>query len=126
MSQAFYIDNDVHMYDPLTDTPPLARTSNMNGDLGMVEYVFSDKTGTLTKNRMTVVRVYTNNQVFKAPKDAKVISESLMDNIGLAAAINSQSKSLYVMDAKTHLPNQQGNKVRESNSIFFPSMNISC
>ena len=40
------------MYHPETDTPALARTSNLNEELGMVRYVFSDKTGTLTCNVM--------------------------------------------------------------------------
>ncbi len=40
------------MYHEPTDTPALARTSNLNEELGQVEYVFSDKTGTLTENLM--------------------------------------------------------------------------
>ena len=38
------------MYDD--GMPALARTSNMNADLGQIEYIFSDKTGTLTCNEM--------------------------------------------------------------------------
>mmetsp|Transcript_21814 Transcript_21814/g.65378 ORF Transcript_21814/g.65378 Transcript_21814/m.65378 type:complete len:1209 (-) Transcript_21814:23-3649(-) len=51
--QAAYVDRDLEMYDEESDTPALARTSNMNSDLGMVAHVFSDKTGTLTQNVMT-------------------------------------------------------------------------
>lgn len=44
------------MYDAESDTPAVARTSNMNGDLASVQYVFSDKTGTLTQNVMRFKR----------------------------------------------------------------------
>ncbi|VDO03931.1 unnamed protein product [Rodentolepis nana] len=50
--QALFINWDLDMYDAKTDTPAMARTSNLNEDLGQVKYIFSDKTGTLTKNVM--------------------------------------------------------------------------
>lgn len=50
--QAQLINSDLDMYYEKTDTPALCRTSSLVEELGQIEYVFSDKTGTLTRNEM--------------------------------------------------------------------------
>lgn len=51
-SQAFLINSDLDIYYDVTDTPATCRTSSLVEELGQIEYIFSDKTGTLTCNMM--------------------------------------------------------------------------
>jgi magnesium-transporting ATPase (P-type) len=52
VGQAYFIANDLEMYEPSIDSPCIVKSSNMCQELGMVSNIFSDKTGTLTRNEM--------------------------------------------------------------------------
>ncbi|KAK6134052.1 hypothetical protein DH2020_032197 [Rehmannia glutinosa] len=54
--QSIFINQDVLMYYEETDEPAHARTSNLNEELGQVDTILSDKTGTLTCNSMEFIK----------------------------------------------------------------------
>ncbi|KAI3727851.1 hypothetical protein L6452_16471 [Arctium lappa] len=54
--QASFINHDLHMYDEVSGVPAKARTSNLNEQLGQIDTILSDKTGTLTCNQMDFLK----------------------------------------------------------------------
>lgn len=61
---SFLIGWDMQMYDEKSDTPAKARTTTLNEELGQIEYIFSDKTGTLTQNIMTFNKCSVNGKIY--------------------------------------------------------------
>ena len=47
-----FLEWDRELYDPVTDEPAKCNSSDLNEELGQIEILFSDKTGTLTENIM--------------------------------------------------------------------------
>ncbi|CAL5399509.1 unnamed protein product [Camellia sinensis] len=56
VAQSIFINQDVDMYYEEADKPAHARTSNLNEELGQVDTILSDKTGTLTCNLMEFIK----------------------------------------------------------------------
>lgn len=62
--QAVFIFNDVEMYYGKIDQPCIPKSWNISDDVGQIEYIFSDKTGTLTQNVMEFKKATINGQPY--------------------------------------------------------------
>lgn len=62
--QSLWINWDIKMYDEKADLPAKARTTTLNEELGQIEYIFSDKTGTLTQNIMTFNKCSIDGKIY--------------------------------------------------------------
>lgn len=60
------------MYDKKSGTSAKARTTSLNEELGQIQYIFSDKTGTMTKVKSVV------NKVLSRPFDINMYTFKLL------------------------------------------------
>ncbi|TFK63348.1 phospholipid-translocating P-type ATPase [Pluteus cervinus] len=105
--QAAFIHFDPEMYYEKTDQPALAKSWTLADDLGQIEYIFSDKTGTLTQNSMVFRKCSIGGKTYhgdpldersssetKEPKtEVKNISSSAGSSNFTASASNSPQSS---------------------------------
>ncbi|XP_070615769.1 phospholipid-transporting ATPase VD [Erythrolamprus reginae] len=71
LGHIFLIKNDIDLYDEASDRKIQCGSLNIAEDLGQIEYIFSDKTGTLTENKMVFRRCSIAGQEYGHEENAK-------------------------------------------------------
>jgi phospholipid-translocating ATPase len=61
------------MRDPETGQPAVCNTSDINEELGQIEYLFTDKTGTLTQNTLQLRHISINGVRYDLQEDNSLL-----------------------------------------------------
>lgn len=85
LGQARYINKDIMMYDIDSQSFSSVRNSDLIEELGQVEMVFSDKTGTLTQNKMVFKKCQINGQRFGELNSNEVLNEYMLNDLKFQA-----------------------------------------
>ncbi|CAL1593341.1 unnamed protein product [Knipowitschia caucasica] len=95
---SFFIGWDMDLYHEESDQKAQVNTSDLNEELGQVEYVFTDKTGTLTENEMQFRECSINGTKFREV-NSKLVPEGLTDECSAASSPHMVGDELLFLKA---------------------------
>ena len=108
--QAGLIDGDIEMYHLQTNTAAQCRTSSLTEELGQIEYVFSDKTGTLTCNMMDFLK-------FTCSRYDSFQGKDVVESYG--TGITEIARSAAMRDGGKQLKDDRPPDWEPTNNFFF-------
>lgn len=119
LGQGFLINYDNDIVDPITKVPTISRTSDLIEELGQVRFIFSDKTGTLTKNEMEFKKCFINNQIYGNQENDNISSRNSEQEIG-NYNINGDKRAYKILKNRR----KESSKDRVFISDFFTLMSV--
>eukprot|EP00899_Mesostigma_viride_P002357 jgi/Mesvir1/12121/Mv00382-RA.2 len=90
---AKFIEWDIRMYCPELDAPAVAANTAISEDLGQIEYILTDKTGTLTDNEMVFKKCVIGGVAYGVDTSSALSDPALLQ----AIASGSEVVSLFTL-----------------------------
>jgi phospholipid-transporting ATPase len=120
--QGMFISWDVDMYDQEKRIPAKVQTSTLNEELGQVKYIFTDKTGTLTKNYMEFRRMSVGRYIYGDKKHFHH-REKFHDDKGDITNVNFKEEEALTEKFEYHLKNHNHENYQNIH-LFLESLSL--
>jgi magnesium-transporting ATPase (P-type) len=75
--QNILISYDFEIYDLINDKPAESRDTGLIEQLGQIDFLFSDKTGTLTLNQMQFKKCFISGKIYGAEKESNECTDAV-------------------------------------------------
>jgi magnesium-transporting ATPase (P-type) len=115
--QSPLIKYDKNIFDFNSNKPSLARTSELPDELGQVNYILSDKTGTLTKNNMVLEHISIDDKIYSIDEISKYfrLKYNLNEN-SIDKNLVKDSKSENILKNESFISSNENNNVISNKS----------
>ncbi|EPQ12769.1 Putative phospholipid-transporting ATPase VA [Myotis brandtii] len=100
--QVYFINQDVDLYDEETDSQLQCRALNITEDLGQIRYIFSDKTGTLTENKMVFRRCTVSGMEYSHDANGEPREKDITPDPKLLEKVSECDRCLAVARHQQH------------------------
>ena len=94
--QSLLIYYDSKMYDQVTKSAAKSNTTDLVEELGQVDIIFSDKTGTLTLNEFNVKYIWDTSIIISLENIDETVNPNLVNAVGLCHQANSDNDIFIV------------------------------
>ena len=127
-SQAFLMNWDIEMFSKIKERYAQCNSCSLNEELGQIKYIFSDKTGTLTANKLEFTACAIGNEIFGMTdeelenKDGKTLSKR-KERLNRTNIINDKAiPIIYTFPDKELKEYSTSNKKGEELNIILQSL----